>query len=343
MSLFNLIGSVATAAMNKKATEQAQAQQFEYNRFLQTMQNDFTESMWNKTNEYNSPLNQLSLYEAAGINPNVAIGAMSGNTAANSVQGGSASGVDAPVPGIPDFGSALLDSMVTDAQVENLQADTEKKEAETRLTGTTESWLGLLNDANIREIESRISKNASDSGFSEARTREITEMLPILKNLNQSQITEIEEKCRNYQKERDMLDSQMKEIQEKIRLYKSEEAKNYSSVELNRTMEGLAQEQTITEQGKQVLQDLEAQEKDIQNKRNEVTRRFEQQMYHYGFNPHQSFADNILWISGQKIGGKKVSVSNNIVPEYNNTPFPGHPGTHRKSYISKRSTFNPFH
>ena len=48
-------------------------------------QQAWQEKMWNKQNEYNTPENQLSLYQDAGYNPLTALNAMSGNSSAGSV------------------------------------------------------------------------------------------------------------------------------------------------------------------------------------------------------------------------------------------------------------------
>ena len=47
--------------------------------------NDFTEKMWNQTNEYNSAKNQAARLREAGINPALAMGGANAGTASSAM------------------------------------------------------------------------------------------------------------------------------------------------------------------------------------------------------------------------------------------------------------------
>lgn len=56
----NVLGSWATSAIKK-----------EHQKELMQYQNDWNLEMWNRQNEYNSPIQQMARYQQAGLNPNL--------------------------------------------------------------------------------------------------------------------------------------------------------------------------------------------------------------------------------------------------------------------------------
>lgn len=87
---------------------------------LMKMQNDFNVDMWNRTNAYNSPSNQVKLLRDAGINPAMAT---PGTSQASEVTSASAEvpyNQDAASP-LRDAASAALSALQTEAQVAKLR------------------------------------------------------------------------------------------------------------------------------------------------------------------------------------------------------------------------------
>ena len=83
---------------------------------------------WQMQNEYNTPANQMKRLQEAGLNPNLIYGSGSANTGvAGSIAPSKPSpyNVKNPVP---------LQSMLLGSQIDNIQADTERKKADTENT-----------------------------------------------------------------------------------------------------------------------------------------------------------------------------------------------------------------
>ena len=95
-AIIGAVGAVGASALNyfsqKSANQQNALINEESMRMAQQMQqnqNEFTEKMWNKTNEYNSPFNQAKLLRQAGLNPAMVYN--NGDAGATSVTGASGS------------------------------------------------------------------------------------------------------------------------------------------------------------------------------------------------------------------------------------------------------------
>ena len=92
----NLIGGLFGAHKNNQNQVALMEKQIEAQKQLQRNQNQWNLDMWNKQNEYNTPYNQRSLYEDAGLNPSYFLG--QGNGTAGSVQSSTMSAPSAPTP-----------------------------------------------------------------------------------------------------------------------------------------------------------------------------------------------------------------------------------------------------
>jgi hypothetical protein len=117
-------------------------------------QNDFAERMWNKGNEYNTPYEQRKRYEAAGINPYMALG---------NIQAGNAQGSVTPAPPAPvGNAGAFLGAGVSgganaavNAYMQNqlISSQVEKNLAEADATRTDTPYIGRRNEADIASTE----------------------------------------------------------------------------------------------------------------------------------------------------------------------------------------------
>ena len=136
----NLLGTSSTNEANLQATRETNENN--YKMFQEQL--GFTREMWNKNNQYNSPQNQRSLYQAAGINPYLALGNMASGEASmastpspNPMQ---VPHVEAPQIGsfIADSGRSYVDSVIKRQQAESLGLDNKAKLISLRYKETNE-------------------------------------------------------------------------------------------------------------------------------------------------------------------------------------------------------------
>lgn len=116
-------------------------------------QNAFTQEMWNRQNAYNTPYEQRKRYEAAGINPYLALG---------NIQSGTAQGVTAPAPAPVGNAGAYLGSGVSqganaavNAYMQNqlISSEVQKNLAEADATRSNTPFIGRRNEADIAATE----------------------------------------------------------------------------------------------------------------------------------------------------------------------------------------------
>lgn len=117
-------------------------------------QNSFVERMWNEGNAYNTPYEQRKRYEAAGINPYMALG---------NIQAGNAQGSVTPAPPAPvgNAGAALGAGIAgaanaavnTYMQNQLISSQVEKNLAEADATRTDTPYIGRRNEADIASTE----------------------------------------------------------------------------------------------------------------------------------------------------------------------------------------------
>lgn len=173
MSLFSGIANYAIAKKDKAENYKLQNQ-------LLDKQNAYNTEMFDKTNEYNDPSNQLNRLMGAGMSSGGAL-SMLGNQTANSIGSNTAPSVAGLNPGLSnmfgDFGQKS-------AELSNLKADTRVKNAEANRNQET-----LYFD--ISKTKAETEKLASDLNL----TNEQTENLKILNKYadlkSQEEINEI--------------------------------------------------------------------------------------------------------------------------------------------------------
>lgn len=155
------------------------AKQIEYNKWAVDQQQkenqkarDWQESMWNAENEYNSASNQVARLRAAGLNPNLAYGSLSsgnaisaGNspssmTAPSLDMSGSTAAIGATTHAMDKVGSTLENMLMFKAQLNNIEADTNKKNAEAGVS---------VQEERIKYIEANIAENTEITKTDQAR------------------------------------------------------------------------------------------------------------------------------------------------------------------------------
>lgn len=137
--LTSIIGAIS-ARKQMKASIRAQQDENQktrqYNLMLAQLQNQWNQQQWERENAYNSPIAQMQRYKDAGLNPNLIYGQENLSAASPEMTSGSPgysadTSAIAQMPTIGDAALRGLDTALKAAQIKNIEADTDKKNAET--------------------------------------------------------------------------------------------------------------------------------------------------------------------------------------------------------------------
>lgn len=178
----NLVGGLFGAHKNNQNQAALMQKQIEAQKLMQKNQNQWNLDMWNKQNEYNTPSNQRSLYEDAGLNPSYFMG--QGNGTAGSVQSSTMSAPSAPSPAgdygfLSSLGSTIL-------QQELLKSEIRKNDADAGFTGAQMKTEEALRDARLKLTQAQSGLTDAQKAESEAKTENLkanTEYQKSLKGL----------------------------------------------------------------------------------------------------------------------------------------------------------------
>ena len=145
----DLLGSLVSYGANRIAQERS----FEMQKELQRDQQGYNTLMWNKANDYNSPMQQMMRFKAAGLNPNLIYGQMNNGLAAPTSGVGSA-----PSPSQMQAPSSmeLAQLNLIDAQKDNIEADTRNKQKDYDVKdwqlNQDKMWQDFERDANVELV-----------------------------------------------------------------------------------------------------------------------------------------------------------------------------------------------
>ena len=114
----DVFGGLVTSGINFGLMQQ----QFSNQKKLQNDAQNYNRLMWNMSNEYNTPANQMARFQSAGLNPNLIYGQMNQSASAPSSGVGSASLAQAPAMSM--FEAAQIGLLK--AQKENIEANTKE-------------------------------------------------------------------------------------------------------------------------------------------------------------------------------------------------------------------------
>lgn len=141
-SLLGSLFSNNSASKALKAQREENRLNREFNMQEAQKNRDFQRQMFDAENDYNDPKKVVARLMQAGLNPALAYGNFANSASAQS--GSSASYSGGVSPAIPDWsgigsaGRSFLDSQLMQAQVDNINAQTEKTKAET-------PWIDRMN------------------------------------------------------------------------------------------------------------------------------------------------------------------------------------------------------
>lgn len=161
VSLFSAANSANN--QNRNIDKQLKAQSDEnqkireYNLQLAREQNQMNLDQWNRENEYNSPSAQMKRLQDAGLNPDMMMGGGISNTSVSSPQmtsGAPATPMDwsslAGKRSIGDAVSQSLQNKLTQAQIDNINANTKKQGAETSILTDEASFKKSLLEGELK-------------------------------------------------------------------------------------------------------------------------------------------------------------------------------------------------
>lgn len=144
-SAISALAGIGSSALGISASRQAEDRAWERNLQLMKSQNDFNINMWNATNRYNSPSNQMRLLKEAGINPAL-FDANGGNSTASEVTAASAD-----VPNNSQIGQLYQSLDPSDKVISALQIDYQIQKLRTDIQYQKLLNRDFQNELNARE------------------------------------------------------------------------------------------------------------------------------------------------------------------------------------------------
>ena len=278
-AIMNAASNYAGGKANRRLAREQLAKTIEYNKWATQEQQkenqkarDWQESMWNKNNEYNTASNQVARLRAAGLNPNLAYGELSSGNATSA--GSAASGLNIPsldqsamtqgnsayAHGIASAGSALAEGVMMQAQIKNIESQTNMNNA---AADKSRSESGLTDvEKEIKELDLSIYNATKDVRTSMVHQEYATmkeqynNLIESTRNLIQTRdnlsaqesFTKAQESCLPYQKymqwcmAREYI-SRIAVNNAQAKLFLKELDKIGSEIDLNFTLQGFYKEQ----------------------------------------------------------------------------------------------------
>lgn len=152
-----LIGGLVSSNQAKKESARNRAFQSLEAEKARQWQSDEWQRQFDATNAYNSPSAQMQRYSEAGLNPNLIYGSLQNASAPSTPSTSSPAGSDASSA----VGSAWSNAFNTissqamqQAQIDNIRADTDKKESETKGTSLDNELKRLTLTSNVSKARS---------------------------------------------------------------------------------------------------------------------------------------------------------------------------------------------
>ena len=130
---------------------------------------DYNTMMWEKNNAYNDPTQQMARLKNAGINPHLAYS--QGGVTNTSSSPASSNASSMPEGRAPQLDvNALLNAQLIGEQIDNIKADTKKKEAEAKNIGTDTEGKTLQNGITTKVLENWQNTYDADMLFKKSAT-----------------------------------------------------------------------------------------------------------------------------------------------------------------------------
>ena len=151
----------------------SQGRQNRLNRQFQREENqkarDYNTQMWEKNNEYNDPAQQMARLKNAGINPHLAYS--QGGVTNTSSSPASSNASSMPEGRAPQLDvNAMLNARLVGEQINNIKADTAKKQAEAQNIGTDTEGKTLANGITTKVLENWNNTYEADMNYKKSST-----------------------------------------------------------------------------------------------------------------------------------------------------------------------------
>lgn len=163
-------GAIANDA-NNKAIKEENAKQRQFSHDEAILAHNRQLEIMDKQNDWNSYTNQRRLLTDAGYNPNALFNSSSTLSASSGASGGaqaSAPSIGMPNPTRLDIGT-LSDAALKVAQAKNIDADTEKKESETKGQDLQNSYQEVVNKFLESNIKLDMDKKDAERALTDAQ------------------------------------------------------------------------------------------------------------------------------------------------------------------------------
>lgn len=147
----SFVGNLGSSLINNLFENRRAKQQREWNEQMMDKQNEWSLNMWNMTNEYNTPAAQKARLLEAGMNP--LYYGLDGSSA-NGLESAQPLGYEranGPVVGNPV--ESYMSAKMQDAQIDQMEAATDKIKSETDQTFLENEFLEKTMDARVRGEE----------------------------------------------------------------------------------------------------------------------------------------------------------------------------------------------
>ena len=129
------LGSGALGAISSIFSNRAQKKENERNRqfteYMYDKQYDNSIKVWNMEKDYDKPINQIARMKEAGLNPDLMYNGAGVSPTPNLKAAVAGSASSAGLPGYGGIAESFNQGRLIDAQIRNIDADTEKKKSET--------------------------------------------------------------------------------------------------------------------------------------------------------------------------------------------------------------------
>lgn len=172
----------------------------DYNLNLAKQQNQWNIDQWNRENEYNTPLAQMSRYKDAGLNPDLMYGQQNLSAASPEMTAGEpGSPMDySPVANGPTIGEAAsiaANSRLTNAQAKLAESQANKVDAETVGQTINNDWLPKLLKGQTEINEADVKQRLADAGLKGKQIEVAVEQIKVM----QQSVKESQQKINDLQ------------------------------------------------------------------------------------------------------------------------------------------------
>ena len=137
-----IIGNIFSASETNATNREINEEQMKFNAQQAQLSRDWSEKMWNLSNQYSSPVQSMQRLADAGLNPHLVYGSGADTTAASVPAGQSANAGSLRAMENPRYGDMMIQLM----QMRNLKAQTKNLETENKVKEETARGQKIQND-----------------------------------------------------------------------------------------------------------------------------------------------------------------------------------------------------